>query len=426
MKWANMIGDEAVFSVEHQMLNILLLSEFIVGLLTGVFNIIFQLTGPTILSGSAVIITAFLYYISLVKKQYLVPAYATVLMMLVIIPGIWLCNGGIDGGAPFFIMITSSIIAILFRGVKRICAIGVLLLVNFLLMIVSYQYPELIMGYETKFAWYADYGFSLVILLLANVAIYGITLMQFERKHERARRYAAEIERHKTELEMARLERLNVIGETAASIAHEVRNPLTTVRGYLQFFSRKKEFAQNSEQLDIIISEIDRADGIISEFLSLAKNKTVSFEKLNINQVIDSLYPLLSAVTLSENKVIRLELEDVPDIKGDEGEMRQLILNLARNAKEAVCEHGQIILSTKFDGEMVELAVKDNGSGMSQEVLDKVGTPFFTTKETGTGLGLAVCYRIAERHGGMVLVETSSEGTAFYFKFKAISEERVV
>ncbi|MDR7866845.1 MAG: PAS domain S-box protein [Sporomusaceae bacterium] len=224
-------------------------------------------------------------------------------------------------------------------------------------------------------------------------------------------------ERKRTESELMRLDRLNLVGEMAAAIGHEVRNPMTTVRGYLQMLERKQELAGYGEQFRTMIGELDRANVIISDFLSLAKNKAVALESRSLNEIIDALLPLLRAEALRTGYDIQADLGEVPAIQADDKEIRQLILNLARNAFEAMETGGRLTIATGAEAGRVVLTVRDTGHGMPQELVDKLGTPFVTTKENGTGLGLPVCYRIAERHGGKIGVQTSPSGTTFKIIF---------
>ena len=215
------------------------------------------------------------------------------------------------------------------------------------------------------------------------------------------------------EAELERLDRLNLIGEMAAGIGHEVRNPMTTVRGYLQFFQRRPAFASHGEQLATVIDEIDRANSIITEFLSLAKNKPTQQTPGNINNVVDQLFPLIQADAFRLGHDAAMTLGDLPDSVFDGQEIRQLILNLARNGLEAMPPGGHLTITTDCDDTGITLAVKDNGPGIPPDVLEQLGKPFVTTKETGTGLGLPICYRIAERHGAELKVDTSPAGTTF-------------
>ena len=224
-------------------------------------------------------------------------------------------------------------------------------------------------------------------------------------------------EQKKYEAEMSRLDRLNIIGEMAASIGHEVRNPMTTVRGYLQWFSQKAIFVDYREQLTVMIEELDRANTIITEFLSLAKDKKVNLESTHLNTIIQSLLPLLQADAFRRGNTIELALGDIPKVFADDNEIRQCILNLVANGLDAMPEGGKLIIGTAKSESQVIMTVRDSGLGIPPEIIEKLWLPFFTTKEHGTGLGLPVCYQIAQRHGATIEVETSLEGTAFHFIF---------
>jgi PAS domain S-box-containing protein len=223
-------------------------------------------------------------------------------------------------------------------------------------------------------------------------------------------------DRRQYEREMIRLDRLNLIGEVAAGIAHEIRNPLTTVKGYLQLFiSRKK--VPSSDQLNVMVEEIDRANGIITEFLSLAKNKNTCRLLRNLSGIVEALFPLLQAEALLGNKILDMQVEQELALLIDEKEIRQLILNLVLNGLDAMDAGGRLTISTYKDDHDVILSITDQGHGIHPDVLEKIGTPFFTTKENGTGLGLAMCYSIAARHNAKIEIDTSPQGTTFLVRF---------
>lgn len=219
------------------------------------------------------------------------------------------------------------------------------------------------------------------------------------------------------EKELAHFDRLNVIGEMAAGIGHEVRNPMTTVRGYLQLFQKKEEFTKYLDQINTMIEELDRANSIISEFLSLSKDKTVEMKSGNLNDSVQFLYPLLQADAFCRGHNLYLELGVVPDIEFDDKEIRQLVLNIVRNGLESMEQSGAVTIRTWSLNGQVFMEIEDMGIGIPPEILAKLGIPFLTTKEQGTGLGLAVCYRIAERHGAKICIETGELGTTFAICF---------
>jgi nitrogen-specific signal transduction histidine kinase len=225
------------------------------------------------------------------------------------------------------------------------------------------------------------------------------------------------------EEEIAHLDRLNLVGELAAGIAHEVRNPMTTVRGFLQILKDKDVSQVNREYFDLMISELDRANSILTEFLSVAKTNNKLLTPIKLNNLVDSLYPLILADATNQDKQVTLETEEVPELAVNEREMRQLVLNLTRNGLEAMKPKGTLTIKTYRDTDSIVLAVKDQGSGISEEILERIGTPFQTTKEGGTGLGLSTCYGIAERHNANIEVTSSTSGTKFIVRFKLLKKK---
>ncbi|MGI6712674.1 MAG: response regulator [Bacillota bacterium] len=218
------------------------------------------------------------------------------------------------------------------------------------------------------------------------------------------------------EKEMARLDRLKLTGEMAAGIAHEIRNPMTTVSGFLQLYKNKNE-GLSSDVIDLMLDELNRANTIITEFLTLAKNKTTDKKLCNLNDIINALFPLIKAETFCTDKYVELDLQDCPLLYLDEKEIRQLILNLVINGLEAMLPGGKLTIRTYCDDRFVVLEVQDQGSGIKDEYLERIGTPFFTTKEYGTGLGLAICYSVAGHHNAKIKIKTGKQGTTFLVCF---------
>ena len=217
---------------------------------------------------------------------------------------------------------------------------------------------------------------------------------------------------------MAGLDRLNLTGEMAASIGHEVRNPLTTVRGFLQYIGNKPEYEKHKSHFWLMIEELDRANGIITEFFSLEKNKAMDFKECHLNAIIREVTPLLEADVLRHNCQLVLELQDIPVLILDANSIRQLILNIVRNGIEAMPQGGKLTISTYHCGSVVKLIFSDEGIGIVPEVMDKLGTPFFTTKDNGVGLGLAVCHRIVHRHSAKMIIESwQGKGSVFTIVF---------
>lgn len=225
-------------------------------------------------------------------------------------------------------------------------------------------------------------------------------------------------ERNQMEKELARLEQLNLVSEMAAGIGHEIRNPMTAVRGFLQMLSGKEECAKYKDFYDLMIEELDRANSIVTEFLSLARNKPLDLKVQNLNSIVKAMYPLIQADAMNANKGVAIDLNVLPYLLLDEREVRQLILNLVRNGLESMNQGGKLTIRTFTDSGEVVLSIQDQGKGIEPELLEKIGTPFFTTKEKGTGLGLAVCYGIAARHNATISLETGPTGSTFFVRFK--------
>lgn len=221
----------------------------------------------------------------------------------------------------------------------------------------------------------------------------------------------------KTQAEMARLDRLNLVGQIAAGIGHEIRNPMTTVRGYLQLLGEKPAYAEQKPTFDLMISELDRANFIITEFLSLAKTSKSELQIQNLNNVLKGMYPLIEAEAYTQNKQIQFIPGQIPNLLLNEKEIIQLVFNICRNGFEAIEDRGCVTIQTYTEDNNVVLTVEDDGCGIPKEYLQKIGTPFFTTKGNGTGLGLSICYKIAHKHNAIIDIHSSPTGTTFILRF---------
>lgn len=218
--------------------------------------------------------------------------------------------------------------------------------------------------------------------------------------------------------EIGRMERLSLVGQMAASITHEIRNPMAVIRGFVQLM-RERSPENQKEYYRIVMEELDRANSIINDFLSLAQNRVIEKNSQSLHDIINDVLPLLWADANMRGQSLELDLaENVPMLMLNEKEMKQLILNLARNGMEAMNQHGVLSLETTVADQYVELRVRDTGSGIPQAKLEHLFEPFYTTKSHGTGLGLPLCLSIMERHGGNIKVESEEgKGTTFFVRF---------
>lgn len=220
------------------------------------------------------------------------------------------------------------------------------------------------------------------------------------------------------EQDVSRLDRLNVAGQMAANLAHEVRNPLTTVRGYLQLLGNKQEFQKYEDQFKLIIGELDRTNSIITEYLALSNRKRVEMKCSKLNDIIQVLIPLIQSDATSAKVLLITEFGLVDDIVLDENEIKQMLINLCRNSIEAMPHGGSLLIRTYREIHQTILEIKDEGEGIPPKVLENLGKPFLTTKDTGTGLGMAICYTIAKRHAAHLRIkETGPKGTTIQVVF---------
>lgn len=216
------------------------------------------------------------------------------------------------------------------------------------------------------------------------------------------------------ESELARLDRMNLMGEMAAGIAHEIRNPMTVIQGYLQIIMKNTD-ERTQRKLTMVLEELDRVNGIVTDFLALARNKVTAREKKPVNALIESVYLLMMGNALHKNISLILALDRaVENANINEKEIKQVILSIIQNAIEATPPNGTITIVSGREPSGILIKVKDTGCGIPRDKLGKVFDPFYTTKENGTGLGLAVAQSIVERHGGLIEVRSEEEvGTEF-------------
>ena len=181
--------------------------------------------------------------------------------------------------------------------------------------------------------------------------------------------------------------------------------------------SSKQVYTDDLVCFDLMIEELDRANDIITEYLGMAKNKKVDLQYVFLDLIIKSLHPMIQSDANHREIGVKLDLNKPPQPLIDENEIRQLILNMTRNGLEAMSAGGTLTIGTTTEGSDIVLYVKDEGQGLPSDIIDRLGTPFVTTKDNGTGLGLAVCYSIAARHNASIGYDTGPSGTTFYVRF---------
>jgi signal transduction histidine kinase len=217
---------------------------------------------------------------------------------------------------------------------------------------------------------------------------------------------------------MVLIDRAQAIEEIASSVAHEVRNPMAAVSGSLKVLEWKEDMAPYLPQLRGMISEIDRAMGLLSEFIQMTRPKTFELHRGNINDIVLSISELLNAEAVVHKQSIAFDLEPVDDVGVDGMRFCQVILNLVRNAFEAMGQGKTVTIRTYMEKDRVVFEVNDEGTGFDTSILENIGEPYKTTKSNGSGLGLAACKSIVQSHGAQMEVFSSSSGATIRVFFE--------
>ena len=240
-------------------------------------------------------------------------------------------------------------------------------------------------------------------------------------------------EEKRAQARLRRSESLASMTTMAAGIAHEIKNPLAAMQIHLQLlkkaFSKKGSLTLDDAQryINVLDEEIDHLNGIAVDFLFAVRPMDVSLKKQRIEPVIRALEDFVRP-ELEENGirfVVRID-PFLPQLMLDSNYLRQALLNIVKNAENAMEGGGRLDIIVSGEGDNVRIAVRDTGCGIDQEHLAKIFEPYFTTKASGTGLGLTVVYKIIKEHGGDISVEsTVGQGTTFYITLPVPSDERV-
>lgn len=236
---------------------------------------------------------------------------------------------------------------------------------------------------------------------------------------------AIHIERHESEQQRVKLQeqlrhadRLATLGQLAAGVAHEINEPLANMLGFAQLAKKSPKLPkQASDDMEKIVRHCLHARGVIQKLLTFARQMPPERALVNVNSVVkDGLYFLESRCAKASIEIKHELSEDLPDISADASQLHQVLVNLVVNAIQAMPEGGVVTIETHSYDDMVTLVVRDTGVGMTDEVKDRIFTPFFTTKDIneGTGLGLAVVHGIVASHGGVIRFESQvGKGTTF-------------
>jgi len=220
-----------------------------------------------------------------------------------------------------------------------------------------------------------------------------------------------------------------MLAEMAPVIAHEIRNPLGSIKGAAQYLKTEAASEEQKNLLDIIIEESNRLNAAVHQFLDYARPYQLKLKAQNINVVIQRAISIIAANELAENiNMVRELNHNLPEVEIDEQQFLQVILNIALNAIEAMPQGGTLTfrtsnIDTGSEG-AISITIRDTGPGISAEEIKNIVKPFYTTKKRGVGLGLAICQKIIKEHSGLIRVKSiPGQGTVFFIKLNAVNRK---
>ncbi|MUG73197.1 two-component sensor histidine kinase [Paenibacillus validus] len=381
------------------------------------------------------------------RRRHKLPNLSYTLMGLLSIGLCMLFPIGLTAGHQFDLHLIPFIIASLYGG-HRISAwlAGFMLLLDILLIHDPSPYTLLINAVTAlliqigiiRFRTYSPKMKISVVVLLSTlsvmVSLYGFYMNTPEEVHDPLTGYvllglsiqalssgmiAGFIEAMRKNMlmrnEMMQIQRLQVIGELAASVSHEVRNPLTVSRGFLQLLlERHKDNEQDARYLRLTLEEMDRAQHIITDYLAYAKPEAEMVSRLQVADELAYVISVLEPYALLGKVEIKVSGVGEGFVLGDKHKFRQCLINLLKNGIEAMPGGGTLEVKAVCDSKKARICIIDSGAGMSTEEVERLGTPYYTTKTKGTGLGTMVAFSVAKAMNGRIEVSsTKGKGTKF-------------
>ena len=218
---------------------------------------------------------------------------------------------------------------------------------------------------------------------------------------------------------LIKAEKIQMVSHLAASISHEVRNPLTVSRGFIQLLSEDISAQSRKEYADIALKELDRATEVINDYLTFAKPTLEKEEKINIHDEIQHAVNVITPLATMNGVQVKFSLskEDQYFTNGEKKKFQQCLINILKNGIESMPDNGELQIFQTFTNGMIKIDIQDEGKGMTQEQINRLGEPYFTTKEKGTGLGMMVSYSIIKGMNGTINVTSEyGKGTCFTLK----------
>lgn len=246
----------------------------------------------------------------------------------------------------------------------------------------------------------ARFTMGALLVLLATGWILATVVYSYSRREEIHR------------VEMARRERLAQLGEMGAVLAHEIRNPLAGIKGYIQMIGKKPQDARNVDFAQYVVAEVLRLEELVNELLAYAGAASFPVASIDPTDLITHTVALVSSEAEQQNVTLFSDCREGLRLVGNRDKLEQVLLNLAKNSLQAMPEGGTLRVAADSSNKNVIITMSDSGQGIPPEVKERIFDPFFTTKARGTGLGLALCKKFVEEHGGTISVESEpGDGT---------------
>lgn len=214
--------------------------------------------------------------------------------------------------------------------------------------------------------------------------------------------------------QMLRTEKLTALGRLSAGLAHELRNPLTSIRTLFQTFKDNPSLTR--DDMEMVLSAVDQMNDLLTKFLRFARSDEFNLSDVYINSLIKQVLNLTQFQIKNQSVKVSLNLSKLPPVKADRSMLQQALLNLVLNAVEAMPEGGTLTISSKIENGSAVVSIGDTGRGIPEDIKGRIFDPFFTTKADGTGLGLSIVYNIVNLHNGEIGFETNGKGTTFVLK----------
>lgn len=282
--------------------------------------------------------------------------------------------------------------------------------INGILMVITFSYVIFI----DKGALYSYLHHDIIGNIINIIAVQALLFFIFHLSFKRMKKQQLYYE------QLQQSERLKMVGQLTAAVAHEIRNPITVVRGFLQLFKEDDSFDDSKKsKFNLMIDELNTVEQIISQFLTLSKpNGDQRLEKVDVKDVLQSVTGLLHSYAMLSDNQIDIKVEEDCFISINKIEFKQLLINIIKNALEASDVGKSVSVIANRNNNFIEIMITDEGSGMSEAEVKSLGTPFYSLKSNGTGLGLMICFNIVEKYGGEIYYNSSKgKGTTVTIRF---------